>query len=68
MFRHVLPCKFASFGYAVATYIIWLNNFKILFNFKIFIIDSYFIFMAHPTNPVECCADANPKTMLPNDT
>ena len=23
---------------------------------------------AHPTNPVECCADANPKTMLPNDT
>ena len=25
-------------------------------------------FMAHPTNPVECCADANPKTMLPNDT
>ena len=21
--------------------------------------------MAHPTNPVECCADANPKTMLP---
>ena len=26
------------------------------------------LFMAHPTNPVECCADANPKTMLPNDT
>ena len=26
------------------------------------------IFMAHPTNPVEGCADANPKTMLPNDT
>ena len=26
------------------------------------------IFLAHPTNPVECCADANPKTMLPNDT
>ena len=26
------------------------------------------VFMAHPTNPVECCADANPKTMLPNDT
>ena len=26
------------------------------------------IIMAHPTNPVECCADANPKTMLPNDT
>ena len=25
-------------------------------------------FQAHPTNPVECCADANPKTMLPNDT
>ncbi len=25
-------------------------------------------FLAHPTNPVECCADANPKTMLPNDT
>ena len=25
-------------------------------------------FWAHPTNPVECCADANPKTMLPNDT
>ena len=25
-------------------------------------------FSAHPTNPVECCADANPKTMLPNDT
>ena len=25
-------------------------------------------FTAHPTNPVECCADANPKTMLPNDT
>ena len=26
------------------------------------------VFTAHPTNPVECCADANPKTMLPNDT
>ena len=25
-------------------------------------------FSAHPTNPVEGCADANPKTMLPNDT
>ena len=25
-------------------------------------------FGAHPTNPVEGCADANPKTMLPNDT
>ena len=25
-------------------------------------------FRAHPTNPVEGCADANPKTMLPNDT
>ena len=25
-------------------------------------------YSAHPTNPVECCADANPKTMLPNDT
>ena len=28
----------------------------------------YADFRAHPTNPVECCADANPKTMLPNDT
>ena len=29
----------------------------------------FFVSMkAHPTNPVECCADANPKTMLPNDT
>lgn len=26
------------------------------------------ILTAHPTNPVEGCADANPKTMLPNDT
>lgn len=26
------------------------------------------IFWAHPTNPVEGCADANPKTVLPNDT
>ena len=25
-------------------------------------------FQAHPTNPVEGCADANPKTELPNDT
>ena len=25
-------------------------------------------FPAHPTNPVEGCADANPKTELPNDT
>ena len=24
--------------------------------------------VAHPTNPVEGCADANPKTELPNDT
>ena len=24
--------------------------------------------LAHPTNPVEGCADANPKTELPNDT
>ena len=30
--------------------------------------NSYMGNMAHPTNPVECCADANPKTMLPNDT
>ena len=29
---------------------------------------SFELFSAHPTNPVECCADANPKTMLPNDT
>lgn len=32
----------------------------------------YFSFLfnnlAHPTNPVEGCADANPKTELPNDT
>ena len=28
----------------------------------------YRLFSAHPTNPVEGCADANPKTMLPNDT
>lgn len=26
------------------------------------------VFTAHPTNPVEGCADANPKTELPNDT
>ena len=26
------------------------------------------IIPAHPTNPVEGCADANPKTMLSNDT
>ena len=26
------------------------------------------VILAHPTNPVEGCADANPKTMLPNDT
>ena len=25
-------------------------------------------YSAHPTNPVEGCADANPKTELPNDT
>ena len=25
-------------------------------------------YLAHPTNPVEGCADANPKTELPNDT
>ena len=31
-------------------------------------IQKFCIFAAHPTNPVECCADANPKTMLPNDT
>ncbi len=30
--------------------------------------DAICAFRAHPTNPVECCADANPKTMLPNDT
>ena len=30
--------------------------------------DLYSIETAHPTNPVEGCADANPKTMLPNDT
>ena len=28
----------------------------------------YCAFVAHPTNPVEGCADANPKTELPNDT
>jgi len=26
------------------------------------------VLWAHPTNPVEGCADANPKTELPNDT
>ena len=26
------------------------------------------VMRAHPTNPVEGCADANPKTELPNDT
>ena len=26
------------------------------------------VYVAHPTNPVEGCADANPKTELPNDT
>ena len=26
------------------------------------------VYWAHPTNPVEGCADANPKTVLPNDT
>ena len=26
------------------------------------------VLSAHPTNPVEGRADANPKTMLPNDT
>ena len=30
--------------------------------------DIYVISSAHPTNPVEGCADANPKTELPNDT
>ena len=33
-----------------------------------YIIDEFCKHLAHPTNPVECCADANPKTMLPNDT
>ena len=28
----------------------------------------YYDLVAHPTNPVEGCADANPKTVLPNDT
>ena len=32
--------------------------------FKFYVAD----IMAHPTNPVEGCADANPKTELPNDT
>ena len=30
--------------------------------------DYNIVLTAHPTNPVEGCADANPKTMLPNDT
>ena len=34
----------------------------------IHLINNVHDFSAHPTNPVECCADANPKTMLPNDT
>ena len=25
-------------------------------------------YQAHPTNPVEGCADGNPNTMVPNDT
>ena len=29
---------------------------------------NYWEYTAHPTNPVEGCADANPKTVLPNDT
>ena len=30
--------------------------------------ESLGVLKAHPTNPVEGCADANPKTMLPSDT
>ena len=32
------------------------------------VIGCQFANAAHPTNPVEGCADANPKTVLPNDT
>ena len=35
---------------------------------KMLSVQSQFNLSAHPTNPVECCADANPKTMLPNET
>ena len=41
-----------------------MNNMKHI----IFLILLFGSCRAHPTNPVECCADANPKTMLPNDT
>ena len=48
--------KFISFGNNVVT------------RFKLLHCQMRLQNMAHPTNPVEGCADANPKTMLPNDT
>ena len=42
------------------------NRYYIFFIFLQILI--FALIVAHPTNPVECCADANPKTMLPNDT
>ena len=43
-----------------------------LFDYKCYLVSMRKIFFlefsAHPTNPVEGCADANPKTELPNDT
>ena len=50
-----------SFLYVISCFMCTLVSTSIVFAQKI---DN----LAHPTNPVECCADANPKTMLPNDT
>ena len=47
--------------------IVYATDKAFKYSIKKFLKDAYEN-VAHPTNPVECCADANPKTMLPNDT
>ena len=52
---------------------VWILFLVVLFGSYMIFTDSPFSDLldeetAHPTNPVEGCADANPKTELPNDT
>ena len=44
------------------------NEIRQLRDVCIFEVNGIEVLWAHPTNPVEGCADANPKTELPNDT
>ena len=63
--------KFCVMVFDLVTFFLDLVTNFVTFNFDLvtsFFDIHYYNITAHPTNPVEGCADANPKTVLPNDT